>query len=166
MWDDSLTRFAPYGSDVSFSNLNRTNHKTERMKKHYIYLALSLFFSTSGALAEENGESLIMQLCASCHVLEGKPTIAPPIFAVKIHVKRAYADRDAFVQRIVDWVEEPDEAITLMPGAVNRFGLMPKLSYKTEDVREVAEYIYDTDFEVPEWYRQHYKQMHGVEPNH
>jgi len=136
------------------------------MKKHYIYLALSLFFSTSGALAEENGESLIMQLCASCHVLEGKPTIAPPIFAVKIHVKRAYADRDAFVQRIVDWVEEPDEAITLMPGAVNRFGLMPKLSYKTEDVREVAEYIYDTDFEVPEWYRQHYKQMHGVEPNH
>ena len=136
------------------------------MKKHYLYLALSLLFSTSGVLAEENGGSLMMKLCASCHVLEGKPTIAPPIFAVKIHVKRAYTSRDAFVQQIVDWVEEPDEAITLMPGAVNRFGLMPKLSYKIEDVRKVAEYIYDTEFKVPEWYRKHYKQMHGAEPNH
>ena len=136
------------------------------MNKHYLYLALSLLFSTSGALAEESGESLIMKLCASCHVLEGKPTIAPPIFAVKIHVKRAYTSRDAFVQRIVDWVEDPDEATTLMPGAVNRFGLMPKLSYKNEDVRKIAEYIYDTDFNVPEWYRQHYKQMHGAEPDH
>ncbi|MGB5603147.1 MAG: hypothetical protein WBO14_11995 [Gammaproteobacteria bacterium] len=136
------------------------------MKKHYLYLALGLLFSTSGALAEENGEFLIMKFCASCHVLEGKPTIAPPIFAVKIHVKRSYTGRDAFVQRIVDWVEHPDETIALMPGAVNRFGVMPKLPYKNEDVRKIAEYIYDTDFKVPEWYRKHYKQKHGVEPNH
>ena len=136
------------------------------MKKKYLYLALSLLFSTSGVLAEENGETLTLKLCTSCHVLEGKPTTAPPMFAVKIHVKQAYTSRDAFVQRIVDWVEEPDEAITLMPGAVKRFGLMPKLSYKNEDVRKVAEYIYDTDFIVPEWYRIHYKQMHGTEPHH
>ena len=136
------------------------------MKKHYLYLALSLLFSTAGALAEESGESLIMELCVSCHVLEGKPTIAPPIFAVKIHVKRVYASRDAFVQRIVDWVEDPDEAITLMPGAVNRFGLMPRLSYEKDDVRKIAEYIYDTNFEVPEWYRRHYEKKHGAEPSH
>ena len=136
------------------------------MKKYYLYLASSLLLFNTSVLAEENGESLIMKLCASCHVLEGKPTIAPPIFAVKIHVKRAYTSRDAFVQRIVDWVEDPDEAVTLMPGAVNRFGLMPKLSYKKEDVRKIAEYIYDTEFIVPEWYRKHYEQKHGAEPNH
>ena len=136
------------------------------MKKHYLYLALSILFSTSDSLAEGSGESLMMKLCVSCHVLEGKPTIAPPIFAVKIHVKQAYTGRDAFVQRIVDWVENPDEANTLMPGAVNRFGLMPKLSYKNENVKKIAEYIYDTEFNVPEWYRQHYKKMHGTEPSH
>ena len=87
------------------------------------------------------------------------------MFAVKSHVKRVYASRDTFVQRIVDWVEDPDEANTMMPGAVNRFGLMPKLPYKNEGVKKIAEYIYNTDFEVPEWYRQHYKQKHGVEPS-
>ncbi|MCK4744343.1 MAG: cytochrome c [Sulfuriflexus sp.] len=135
------------------------------MKKYYLYINLSLLFFSTNVTAEENGKHLMKKLCSSCHVTEGKPTLAPPIFAMKSHVKRAYTNRNDFVQRIIDWVEEPDAAIALMPGAVNRFGLMPKLSYKEEEVRKIAEYIYDTKIKLPEWYQKHYKQKHGDEPN-
>ena len=151
---------------MNLQSFNIFNRKTgKEMKKHCLYLSLSLLVFVSSAIAEDNGKELMKNLCSSCHVIEGKPTLAPPIFAVKNHVKRAYSKRDTFVQLIIDWVEEPDTAITLMPGAVNKFGLMPKLPYKKEEVRKIAEYIYDTDIKLPEWYRKHYKQKHGTEPN-
>jgi hypothetical protein len=150
---------------VLFTNRASFTRQEKQMKTIYLYLALSLLFSATSAIAEESGKDLMIRLCSSCHVIEGKPTTAPPIFAVKHHVKQVYPNRDAFVQRIVDWVEDPDATFTLMPGAVSRFGLMPKLSYKKEEVQMIAEYLYDTDMKLPEWYRKHYKEKHGDEPN-
>ena len=135
------------------------------MKKYFLYSILSLLVFTTNATAGESGKYLMKKLCMSCHVSDEKPTLAPPIFAIKNHVKQAHKSRGDFTQRIIDWVEEPDSAIALMPGAVNRFGLMPKLSYNKEDVRKVAEYIYDTNFKLPKWYKKHYKDKHGSEPS-
>ena len=33
-----------------------------------------------------------------------------------------------------------------MQQAIDKHGLMPELGYETEVAREIAEYIYDTDF--------------------
>jgi hypothetical protein len=40
-------------------------------------------------------------------------------------------------------VEYPDKDVSLMRGAIKKFGLMPKLPYKQEEVRKVAEFLYD-----------------------
>ena len=124
--------------------------------------ALSL--ASTPLSASETGKELFQQLCSTCHVSEGMPTKAPPMFAVINHVKGTYPDRDEFIERIVDWVWEPDASQTLMPGALRRFGVMPKLGYDSEQVRLIAEYLFDDGPPLPEWYVERYRQMHGRDP--
>ena len=126
-------------------------------------LLLSLLISPFAVASE--GEELFKKLCISCHQTEGTPVNAPPIFAVINHVKSSYPNRDEFVNRVVEWVKEPNPNDVLMPGAIRRFGLMPKLPYEEGDVRKVAEYLYDKKFQMPEWYREHFKKEHGFEPS-
>ena len=113
------------------------------------------------------GRKVFESACMSCHAIEGKPTVAPPIFAVKNHVMGKYSDRDAFIQRVTSWVKAPNADDVLMPGAVNKFGLMPALTTVSDDeLKAVAEYLYDTDMSLPDWYKQHYKEEHGHMPKH
>ncbi len=125
---------------------------------------IALALISTPILAKE-GEDAYNKLCLSCHLItkeKGVKGVAPPIFAVKNHVKKAFPNREDFIQTIVDWVEEPNTDTSLMPGAIKKFGLMPKLPYSESDVRNAAEYIYDTDFVLPKWYKKHYKEKHGM----
>jgi hypothetical protein len=45
-----------------------------------------------------------------------------------------------------------------MRGAIKKFGLMPKLPYKQEEVRKVAEFLYDKKSTLPTWYKKHYEE--------
>lgn len=115
--------------------------------------------------AVRSGKEVYESLCMVCHVSKGKPTIAPPIFAVKNHVIEAHPEREDFVQRIVDWVKKPDADNALMRGAIKKFGLMPPMpQIDDEELLAVAEFLYDTDVELPDWYKKHYKEEHGKEP--
>jgi hypothetical protein len=134
------------------------------MKVKTILISWTLLFSSS-AFAIENGSELFDKLCAICHVKQGQPTNAPPVFGMVNHVKRAYPNRDEFVERIVVWVKEPKAEFALMPGAIRKFGLMPKLGYSDNDVRLIAEYLYDGKTEFPEWYIKHYEEEHGEVPS-
>lgn len=112
-----------------------------------------------------SGQELYKTACMACHVVEGKPTIAPPIFAVKNHVLDVYPERDEFIERIKSWVKAPSKDEALMRGAIRKFGLMPAMAHiSDEDLQAIAEYIYDTDMELPEWYEKHYEEEHGKKP--
>ena len=120
--------------------------------------------STAIAVETEHPVDTYTKLCATCHVTKGPPTAAPPIFAVKAHVLEAYPERDAFISYIVQWVNAPDGSNSLMPGAVRRFGLMPKLGYDPAEVRRIAEFLYDTPLSEPAWFRAHFEAEHGRPP--
>lgn len=113
------------------------------MKKIILCCLLSLSFSFSAAA--EDGQALYTGLCSGCHKLVPPPTIAPPFFGIKKNLLRTLPERDAFVNFVVDYVNKPDAAKSLMPDAVARFKLMPALPYPEAKVRAVAEFIYDTD---------------------
>ena len=120
---------------------------------------------TKTMTAQHPGEKVYQSACMSCHVADGKPTVAPPIFAVKNHVIGKYAERDAFIERVKNWVKAPDANDVLMPGAVKKFGLMPAMPALAEaDLQAVAEYLYDTDMSMPDWYKEHYEAEHGKQP--
>ena len=124
-------------------------------------LGAILLCSLPHAQAVNHGKQLFESLCMSCHTTSGPPTLAPPVFGVKNHVLRAYPQREDFIDYIVQWVKQPNASRALMPGAVRRFGEMPALPYPEDQVRKIAEFLYDSNLTIPDWYQQHYEQEHG-----
>lgn len=112
-----------------------------------------------------NGKELYEAYCMACHAIKGKAEVAPPIFAVKNHVIQVYPERDEFVERVVKWVKAPDADDPLMRGAIRKFGLMPAMpQIVDEELTAVAEFLYDSDMELPDWYMEHYEEEHGEAP--
>jgi len=111
------------------------------------------------------GEEIFMDVCLACHgpSAQGPDRIAPPIFAAKNHYA-AYTEREAFVSAMSAYVLAPNERTTRMPGAIRRFGLMPEQGLTEEEARAAAEYVFATDFSVPDWYAKHYQEEHGEAP--
>ncbi len=103
------------------------------------------------SLSDSKGYALMKQKCYMCHFEKPDPTksdqmIAPPMLRIQEHYKPAYPNRDAFINAITSIVKNPSEEKTLMPGAVKKFKLMPKLIYEDAELRLIAEAIYDYDF--------------------
>ena len=65
---------------------------------------------------------------------------------------------------MVDWLEKPEHRKTLMPGAIRRFGVMPPSELELKERQILAKYTYVTDFQMPGWYREHFRKEHGKEP--
>ncbi len=101
--------------------------------------------------------------CASCHA-DSDQRLAPPVFAIKKHYQNEEIDESTFVELITQFVAEPQEQKSKMPGALKRFGLMPKLGLDEAQVRPIAAYIYHNDFTEPAWHQQQHKQQ-GIKNN-
>lgn len=120
---------------------------------------------TSEQTETVSGKEVYQANCIACHVSEGMPTIAPPIFAVKNHVIANYPEREDFIKRVAEWVNAPSADDVLMPGAVRKFGLMPALpQLSDEQAQAVAAFLFDSDMELPDWYAEHYEAEHGEAP--
>lgn len=112
---------------------------------------------------EHPGKKLMEVNCYVCH----SPTaghdsrIAPPMIAIKKHYLTDGISKAEFIKNIQSYVENPNEADSKMPGAVKRFGVMPKAQYPENTVEQIADYIYDYDIEQPEWFDDHFKEQGG-----
>ncbi|NVK29366.1 MAG: hypothetical protein HWE20_00075 [Gammaproteobacteria bacterium] len=128
-------------------------------------LAAVVLLSPLSSFAEvPAGMAKFQQLCASCHVMQGQATIAPPVYGMRNHLNDI-TDKDEFVQHIIDWVKAPSAEKARMKGAIKKFGLMPALPYPEEDVRLVAEWLFEAKIDKPNWYDEHYRAEHGEAPS-
>ncbi len=105
------------------------------------------------------GFQLLETNCFSCHspnaTMDNR--IAPPMFGVKTHYVGDGVSREKFVADIVAYINNPTEENSKMPGAVKRFGLMPKMSFSEEQITAIANYLYVTELEKPGWFDAHYE---------
>src|SRR5690554_6487623 len=118
------------------------------------------------AVQEHPGKLLMQNNCYVCHnpkTAEDR-MIAPPMVAVKMHYLSEETSKEEFSNNMVAFLEKPSEANSKMPGAVKKFGLMPYQFYPKETIRQIADYMYDNDIEEPEWFEEHYSEMHGDRP--
>jgi len=98
-----------------------------------------------------DGYNLMKQNCFVCHMEKPDPSkrgqmIAPPMLRVQEHYKPSYPNKKEFVNAIITWVKNPSEDKVMMPGAVRKFNLMPKIEIKDADLKLIAETLYDIDF--------------------
>ena len=91
------------------------------------------------------------QKCFVCHFQKPDPAkmnqmIAPPLLRVQEHYKPAYPNKSDFVKVIIEYINNPSVEKTLMPGAVKKFKLMPKLIYDKNELQLIVETLFDMDF--------------------
>lgn len=112
----------------------------------------------SKELAE--GFSLLESSCFNCHSPNaGKDSrIAPPMAAVMAHYVSEETSYDEFRSRFVAYIQDPSEENTRMPGAVRKFGVMPKMSFDSTSLERIAYYLYHNEIEAPDWFQEHYKE--------
>jgi mono/diheme cytochrome c family protein len=97
------------------------------------------------------GKQLMETKCFVCHSANVKhdDRLAPPMMAVKKHYMRNGVSKEAFIEAIWQWVENPNEERASMHGAVKKFGVMPKQEFSREDIEQIAAYMYDHELEHP-----------------
>jgi hypothetical protein len=74
------------------------------------------------------------------------------MFKVRDHYFDSTIKKEDFIKSIVLFVSNPSEENANMPGAIRNFGLMPKQMFKADDLKIIAEYMYENDLESDEWY--------------
>lgn len=113
--------------------------------------------NSKATLTDSEGYRLLKTYCYVCHnpnVTSHDQMLAPPIMMVKKHYKPAYPNKQDFIDAIVSWVHHPSKEKALMPGAVRKFKIMPPLAYPENDLKIIAEYIFDNEQEKPAMMQQ------------
>jgi len=144
------------------------------MKKLVLLLfSLALFFSCNNSKNKEYvtkttetqakdhpGKKLMEVNCNACHSPSASETdrIAPPMIAIKKRYIGNNTTKLEFIKDMQAWIKNPNEKDAKMFGAIQRFNLMPKLSYPEKTITQIAEYMYDFEIEKPDWFEAHYNQ--------
>jgi len=61
------------------------------------------------------------------------------------------------MERMKNFLATPSKEGILMKPAVKLYGLMPKLELTEEEMRDYAQVLVETEYEIPEWFDDHYK---------
>lgn len=98
---------------------------------------------------------LLHHRCFNCHNpnLETENRLAPPMFKIREHYyEEGKTNRKDFIHAISAYVSNPSEENSIMPGAVRKFGVMPKMIFSNEEIEDIAGYLYDNDVASDSWY--------------
>ncbi len=103
---------------------------------------------------EQEVLNLLTQTCFTCHNpdMEIDNRVAPPLFKIREHYLGDETTKEEFVKNVVHFINNPTEENSVMPGAVRNFGLMPKMTFKDEDLKLIAAYLFENDVASDEWY--------------
>ncbi|MEN2282255.1 c-type cytochrome [Algoriphagus sp. SE2] len=118
-----------------------------------------MIFQT-GESQDPKGLILLKKHCYQCHnpnTTSHDEILAPPLFGIKSHYKKAYPESEQFIRTMVDFVKNPMEEKALMKGPIKRFGLMKNPELNQEDIQIIVEYLESNDLEKPVWFEQHKK---------
>lgn len=113
------------------------------------------------------GFKLLETNCFSCHSPNASMDnrLAPPMEAIKKHYINDNTSLEDFTRDLTTFLNNPKAENSKMPGAIQRFGLMPAMQFSKAEVVKIAHYIFNTELEKPDWFDKHYeeeKEKHGV----
>lgn len=106
------------------------------------------------------GFQLLESNCFSCHSpdVNTKHKIAPTMADIRKHYITEGMTNKNFNINLINFVKNPIDENTIIPQAIQRYGLMPKFDLSEEDLTQIANYIYHIKFENSDWYANHYKK--------
>jgi cytochrome c551/c552 len=101
------------------------------------------------------GKALMQNKCYSCHSpnVAKEYVLAPPMVDVKEAYKKRYMSEAEFVKAFTDFLSKPTKDKAVMKKAVDKHGLMPYQGSPQEEITAIAKYIYQSDIEKPDWWK-------------
>ncbi len=127
------------------------------------YLAVNTDTDVRESDPEHPGKALIEQYCYACHSPSAPhdERLGPPMIAIKKHYISEDSSKESFTNDMISWLEDPSEERSKMPGAVRRFGVMPKQKFPEDVIRKIADYMFEYEIEQPDWFEDHFREMQG-----
>jgi len=112
------------------------------LKNSYLFYIL---FYCSSLVGDTLGSLLFHGNCVTCHD-KTKTISAPSMVEVQRHYKSAFAKKTDFIKYMSEWVANPSREKSIMLQAIDKHGVMPHLGFEVDALKEIVEYVYDTDF--------------------
>ncbi|NOQ30758.1 MAG: cytochrome C [Helicobacteraceae bacterium] len=85
--------------------------------------------------------------CIACHMESNKKT-APHFAEIKGYYLMAYPQKEVFIEKMANWIHDPKAESALMHDAVEKYGVMPYLSFDLYTLKKIAKYIFEnSEFE-------------------
>lgn len=116
--------------------------------------------SQKTAIAEHPGKKLMETKCYVCHhpSADHDQRIAPPMVAIKSHYIDDQTSKVEFLNAIWEFVKKPSKEKSRMRGAVRRFGVMPYQPFTEEEIKAIADYMFDNKIEEPTCFKKHIEE--------
>jgi cytochrome c2 len=94
------------------------------------------------------GKELFKKHCSLCHSLDAPEgsRIAPLAGEMVGKYKAVHAEKNAFTAAMLGFIQQPTEEKTLMPDAIQKYGLMPKQQFPSDALNEIVDYLFNADF--------------------
>lgn len=111
------------------------------------------------------GKKLLKQQCFLCHNPKSseKGRMAPPMVEIKAYYINENTTKEEFTKFLIAFLKKPNEASSKMKDAIERFGVMPYQPYREENLKKIAEYLFDYQIAEPTWFKE-YWQKQGKKP--
>ncbi len=114
--------------------------------KAILSLFIAITLNATIVLAEESkaaGNLLWDQRCGACHSLNPPPKIGPPARGIVMNYASQYSTREDFAKAVSKWTLHPQKENSLMPHAIERFGMMPPLVFEEKELQEIGRWMWD-----------------------
>ena len=115
-------------------------------------------------ISKEEGLKLLTTNCFACHNPKAEShdsMLAPPLAGIKHNYMKYYSDRNTFISRMSDYINNPTEENAIMKGPIRRFGIMPKSTLDKDQIKLITAYIFDNELEAPNWFPDHFAKEKG-----
>jgi|UniRef100_Q3AS46 cytochrome c len=110
------------------------------MKKMFL---ISIGMVTALPLLAADGKAIFERSCAACHSVMPPPKAAPPIMPLAFHYQSTFKSKEEGVKHMAAFLKNPDKAKAIDQQAIQRFGIMPAQALSDEELKAVAEWVWD-----------------------
>ncbi|CAM1370796.1 Cytochrome c family protein [Tenacibaculum litoreum] len=109
------------------------------------------------------GKKLLETKCFVCHnsSTPNDERVAPPMIAIKAHYIGENTSEEEFTNNFLNFVLNPTKENAVMRGAVKRYGIMPYQKFEEQDLKKIANYLYNYKIEEPSWFKEHWESKQG-----
>jgi cytochrome c2 len=114
-----------------------------------LWLQKSFLSDTIAGIELGKGGKLFAEKCGACHSFEPPPRNGPPARGMTRNYIFEFNDFMSFKEAFLSFIQNPSEDKAVMPQAVNRFGLMPEMDFKKQELEEITQWLWNTYGKAP-----------------